>query len=65
MILIHILRKKADEIWDMWCPYCDEVVKFGAQHYYDGIWCMKCKRDFPPHTFPKGFNRYTGELKNE
>ena len=62
MTLIHISRRKEDEVFDYWCPYCDRIVKFGKQNYYDEIWCMECKADFPPHTFPKGIDPRTGEI---
>ncbi len=62
---IHITRRIADEYENLWCPYCDEIVKFGMQYYYDEIWCTKCGLDFPPHQWPKGFDIKTGELSNE
>ncbi len=69
MIDIHILRVKADEYFDLWCPYCDEVGKFGHQHWYEEVWCMKCKRRFSSwwkhHKWPKGFDIKTGELTDE
>jgi len=64
---IHILRRKADEHIKLWCPYCDEVVMFGYQHYYEELWCTQCKRVFSPsykhHHWPKGLNAETGELE--
>lgn len=50
-----------------WCPYCDEVVSFGYQHYYDETWCLECKRIFSEdpkhHQWPKGLDMQTGELE--
>jgi hypothetical protein len=64
---IHILRRRADVYIDYWCPFCDEVVKFGHQYYYEEIWCTKCSRTFGPywrhHKFPKGIDMQTGELE--
>lgn len=65
-MMLHILRMKADYHIDYWCPYCDEVVPFGHQNYYEEIWCTKCKRIFSSywrhHKFPKGIDIKTGEL---
>lgn len=66
---IHILRRKKD--WDikLWCPYCDEVVGFGYQNYYDDTWCTQCNRIFSRdprhHKWPKGIDVFTGELECE
>ena len=61
---IHINRAKTDAFFNLWCPYCDEVVVFGAQFYYDDVWCTKCGRWFPHHyQWPKGFDIKTGELE--
>ncbi|MFX0212229.1 MAG: hypothetical protein ACFFDT_40020 [Candidatus Hodarchaeota archaeon] len=63
MTYIHIHYTKADEYWDLWCPYCDEVLPFGHQHWYDDVWCTKCNRFFPhAHQWPKGFDIKTGKL---
>ena len=60
---IHINRPRIDERLKLWCPYCDEVVEFGFQHYYDEVWCLECLRRFPfEHQWPKGFDIKTGEL---
>ena len=62
---IHVLWTKADVYRDTWCPYCDEILPFGHQHYYDDWWCTKCHRMFPyQHQWPKGFDITTGELEN-
>jgi hypothetical protein len=49
----------------LWCPYCDRVVEFQFYEYYEDVMCLACKRSFPPHTWPKGFDIKTGELKKE
>jgi len=64
--MIHINYRKADRHVKLWCPYCDEVVLFGQQEWYDDVWCTKCKRVFSPdsrhHQWPKGLDIKTGEL---
>lgn len=67
--ILHIHRRTADAYINLWCPYCDEVVPFGIQHYYDDTWCTKCKRVFSPdrrhHSWPKGIDMQTGELSDK
>jgi hypothetical protein len=65
----HILRRKADRLIKLWCPYCDKVVNYGSQDYFDDVWCTECKRIFDRdprfHKWPKGFDIKTGELKQK
>ncbi len=66
MSKIHILFTTADKHEYIWCPYCDEVLPFGHQYYYEDWWCTKCHRMFPnQHQFPKGFNIKTGDLAKD
>ena len=60
---IHINRRRTDYVLPWWCPYCDEITGFSAQEWYDDVVCTRCHRMFPPHTFPKGIDILTGELK--
>ena len=63
-MLIHILRATADHYVNLWCPYCDMVVAFGRQYYYDDAWCTVCGRIFPhQHQWPKGIDFRTGNLE--
>jgi len=63
---VHINRITADEYIDYWCPYCDEILPFGHQTWYEDVWCTKCGRMFPyEHQWPKGFDIHTGELEEK
>jgi ribosomal protein L37AE/L43A len=64
MAYMHINRFRADVHENLWCPYCDEVLPFAHQFYYEDWICTKCGRSFPYHyQWPRGFDIKTGLLE--
>lgn len=61
----HIPRRKNDFYIHFWCPYCNKIHPFGFREGYDDCFCTNCKRMFPPHFWPKGIDRLTGELEEQ
>ena len=63
---LTICRRSADDILQLWCPFCDEVGDFGYMHWWGELWCMKCGETFGPegkNQWPKGLCHKCGELE--